>query len=141
MREEEKNMAGSIAQELFAAIKLCDYCVYVKKLNKADAITVAEFQESDLAGQYVLDTRVCFSGKCVKVNHLYEIFGDFSSMEDDFVKCDMLKEITEHFEWYQDRGNMVLQMQSCTLTQWLHERLKKIRPDELALYALSHLYN
>ena len=79
--------------------------------------------------------------KRVKVNHLYEIFGDFSSMEDDFVKCDMLKEITDHFEWYQDRGNIVLQMQSHTLMQWLHEHLKKIRPDELALYALSHLYN
>ena len=32
-------------------------------------------------------------------------------------------------------------MQSHTLTQWLREHLKKIRPDELALYALSHLYN
>ena len=62
-------------------------------------------------------------------------------MEDDFVKCDMLKEITDHFEWYQDQGNVVLQMQSRTLTQWLHEHLKKIHPDELALYALSHLYN
>ena len=49
-------MAGSIAQELFAAIKLRDYCVYVNKLNKADAITVAEFHESNLADQYVLDT-------------------------------------------------------------------------------------
>ena len=134
-------MAGSIAQELFAAIKLRDYCVYVNKLNKADAITLAEFHESHLAGQYVLDTRVCFSGKRVKVNHLYEIFGDYSSMEDDLVKCDMLKEITDHFDWYQDRGNIILQMQSRTLTQWLHEHLKKIRPDELALYALSHLYN
>ena len=57
------------------------------------------------------------------------------------MKCDMLKEITDHFEWYQDRGNVVLQMQSRTLMQWLHEHLKKIRPDELALYALSHLYN
>ena len=61
--QKEKNMAGSIAQELFAAIKLRDYCVYVSKLNKADAITVAEFHKSYLASQYVLDTRVCFSSK------------------------------------------------------------------------------
>ena len=134
-------MAGSIAQELFAAIRLRDYCVYINKLNTSDAITVADYHKSDLVNQYVLDTRVCFSGKRVKVNHLYEIFGDFSSTEGELVKCDMLKEITDHFDWYQDRAKIILLMQGYTLSDWLQQHLKKVRPDEIALYALSHLYN
>ena len=104
-------------------------------------MTAAELHSSNLAREYVLDTCACFTGKCVNEYHLCEIFGGFSSVDGYLIKYDMLKEITDNFDWYADKAKVVLQMQGRDLTEWLEAMLKKVWGDEIALYPLSHLYN
>ena len=134
--------SGSIAEELFQAIRLRDYCPYVNKLNRADQITLGEFQASDLSKQYTVDTRICYVGRKLNVKHIYEIFGEFSNSDADTVKVSMLKEIADNFNWYEGRGAVFLSMLSSDLGTWLSNMYKSgTRCDELGIYALSHLYD
>ena len=108
--EEEANMAeggtgsGSIAKELFEAIRLRDYCAYITKLNKADIMTPKEFTNSIYSQDYVLDTRICYHGRKINRDHVYDIFSDFSGTDGTTAKMDMLNEITENYDWYESRG-------------------------------------
>ena len=147
--EEEAKMAeggigsGSIAKELFEAIRLRDYCAYITKLNKADIMTPKEFMSSIYSQDYVLDTRICYHGRKINRDHVYDIFSDFSGTDGSTAKMDMLNEITENYDWYESRGRVVLNMNGQDLAIWLNHQVehKMARADELALYALSHLYN
>ena len=135
--------SGSIAKELFKAIKLRDFCEYVNKLNKADIMTPKEFAVSIYAQDYDLDTRICYHERRINKDHMYDIFSDFSGTDMATAKEEMLKEITENYDWYESRGRVVLNLDGLDLSLWLskHFSNKTTRADELALYALSHLYN
>ena len=134
---------GSIAEELFHAIRLRDYCEYVSKLNRADIMTPIEFKYSEYSSIYELDTRICYNDRRINKNHVYDIFGDFSSTDGKSVKLGMLDEIGDNYDWYENRGRVVLNMQSRDLTQWLkyHLNNQSARADEIAIYALSHIYD
>ena len=67
-----------------------------------DEIRVSEFHASVYALDYMLNTRICFSGKKINPNHLYEIFGEFSGSDHEEVKLDMLNEIACNFNWYRE---------------------------------------
>ena len=134
---------GSIAEELFDAIRLRDYCEYVPKLNKADIMNPKEFAESMYSDIYELDTRICYHDRRINKDHIYDIFSDFSGTDASTAKVDMLSEVSENYDWYESRGRVILNIQGRTLASWLsyHLERKSARADELALYALSHLYN
>ena len=134
---------GSIAEELFDAIRLRDYCEYIPKLNKADIMSPSEFAASSYSQLYDLDTRICYHDKRINRDHVYDIFSDFSRTDASTAKVDMLSEISENYDWYESRGRVVLNFQGRTLASWLsfHLERKSARADKLALYALSHLYN
>ena len=76
-------------------------------------------------------------------NHVYDIFGDFSSTDGKSVKMTMLNEIGDNYDWYESRGRVVLNMQGRDLMEWLKYHLtnQSARADEIAVYALSHIYD
>ena len=106
-------------------------------------MTPKEFAESIYSQSYELDSRICYHDRRINKDHVYDIFSDFSGTDANTAKVDMLSEISENYEWYESRGRVVLNIQGRTLAGWLSYHLEKkmARADELALYALSHLYN
>ena len=79
-------VGGSIAEELFQAIKLCDYCEYITKLHKQDIMSPKDYRESPLNAIYELDTRICYVQRKINMDHMYEIFGEFSGTDAEAVK-------------------------------------------------------
>ena len=90
-RKTTKMVAGStIAEQLFHAIHLRDYCKYVTKLHKQDILTPKEFKSSVFNQYYELDTRICYVDRWINQNHVYTLFGEYSGLEPMEVKTSML---------------------------------------------------
>ena len=90
----------TIAEELFHAICLRDYCEYVTKLHKQDILTPKEFKSSVYNQYYELNTRICYVDRRINQNHVYALFGEYSGLEPLEVKTSMLDETTKNFTWY-----------------------------------------
>ena len=114
-------VGGSIAEELFQAIKLRDYCEYITKLHKQDIMSLKEFRDSPLHAMYELDTSVCYIQRRINSNHVYDMFGDFSGTDAATIKASMLDEIATNFDWYQSRGRVVLNFTNRDLAGWVEE--------------------
>ena len=92
---------------------------------------------------YDLDTRICYTNWWINENHVYDIFGDFSSTDGKSVKLAMLDKIGDNYDWYESRGCVVLNMQGRDLTEWLkyHLNNQSAHADEIAVNTLSHIYD
>ena len=134
---------GSIAEELFHAIRLKDYCAYMSKLNKGDIISIKEFKEHNYSCHYELNSKICYHDRKINQDHVYDIFSEFSGDDASTVKMNMLDEVTQNYDWYESRGRVILTIQGKDLTGWLSYHLdnKNACADELCIYALSHLYD
>ena len=106
-------------------------------------MTPSKFKYSEYSSIYELDTRICYTDRRINKNHMYDIFGNFSSTDGKSVKLAMLDEIGDNCNWYESRGHVVLNMQSRDLTEWLkyHLNNQSARADEIAVYTLSHIYD
>ena len=69
-KEGKMAVSGFIAEELFHAIRLRDYCEYVSKLNRADIMVPSEFKYSEYSSIYNLDTRICYTDQRINKNHM-----------------------------------------------------------------------
>ena len=102
-----------------------------------------EFKYLEYSALSDLDTRICYIDRRINKNHVYDIFGDFSSTDGKSVKMTMLDEIGDNYDWYESRGRVALNMQDKDLTEWLKYHLtnQSAHADEIAVYALSHIYD
>ena len=74
-------------------------------------------------------------------NHLFELFGSFSSHSSTEVRIQLLKNIASDTSFYKERCAACLQSKSITFEMWVEQLAdERIFYDELALMGLCNLY-
>ena len=134
----------NIIEEIMDTVNRVAYRKCLRSINDSDIVSIEEFDKSDLAKDYWLDTSKCISGrKQNKINNqnIYDVFGDYSNHSSDEVCKFAIKEVTDNQAWYRSRCTVALSMKFTTIEDWLKEQKKHSSPgDEISLFALSVIY-
>ena len=115
-------------------------------MSPYDCLTVQDFDRSSLATHHWLDEPRNMDGRKSKrcdPNTVFKVFARFEDIEDHkLVRQNMVSTITTEFNWYSDMALVCLQMHKTTLSKWIDKMQDPRQPaDELAVYALSRIYN
>ena len=135
-----------MAEELINAMYIKPYAGIIPYLSPSSALTVSDFEKCPLAKDHWLDLPIeCSHHKGRKKrdpNRVFEAFGFYSDHEADEVCEEMLSAISSDFNYYQTVSWIILQLRKTTLSDWCHVMRAASTPaDELAIFALSKLYN
>ena len=136
----------SMSEELINAMYIKPYTGMIPYLSLSSALTVSDFENCPLAKDHWLDLPMeCSHRKGRKKhdpNRVSEAFGSYSDHEVDEVCEEMLSAISSDFNYYQTVSWLILQLHKTTLSDWCHVMCAATTPaDELAIFALSKLYN
>ena len=136
----------SMSEELINAMYIKPYTGMIPYLSLSSALTVSDFENCPLAKDHWLDLPMecsrCKGRKKRDPNHVFEAFGSYSDHEADEVCEEMLSAISSDFNYYQTVSWLILQLRKTTLSDWCHVMRAATTPaDELAIFALSKLYN
>ena len=133
---------NSIARSLMNTINKHNYCKYVHYLGTEEGYSRKEFWESDLPNRYWLNIGPVFKDKTIDDDHVYTIFGRYSSDTAKTIHKNLAADVTENLEYYQQALFVVMQMKSTSVVEWLENQfLKDGRGDEWMVFCLSRLYN
>ena len=88
-----------IAEELMQSIYLHQMRAMPAYLSESDATSIDEFMRSELANDYVLDTKNLYWPRQVNRSHIFDLFAEFMPHgEGDKAKLDMINFVSEHKE-------------------------------------------
>ena len=117
------------------------YRMMVPSLNKGDIMMCEQYKHSELYGYFDIDrTNLYKNGKC-NPNHVFELFGSYSSHSPAQVRVMTLQAIATNVQFYKDRSSVCLGMRGSYFEKWLSDIADPTCPcDELGLLTLSYLY-
>ena len=131
-----------IASELLSIILEYNYRRYVQCIWSHDAVDEVSFHSMGVRSTHWIDVRNSFTGNLINQDHLFEIFGAYSSEEPSVVRQGMVQLIKAEKNLYSSVGCVALGVRGCDLDAWLDEMENpETVPDKLMLYALSCAYN
>ena len=136
----------SMSEELINAMYIKPYTGMIPYLSPSSALMVSDFENCPLAKDHwlhlPLECSRCKGRKIRDPNHVFEAFGSYSDHEADEVREEMLSAISSDFNYYQTVSLLILQLCKTTLSDWCQVMRAATTPaDELAIFALSKLYN
>ena len=106
------------------------------------------FPKTVLSKTYWLDTRRWLDGSYMNPAALFELFGEFSNDDGKVVRRKMIRHMGINREYKGSRSRILkrawiaLHMHGLTADEWASNMLNTETPgDEIALYALCHMYN
>ena len=134
------------SNELSTTLFTKPYAGIVSYMSPYDFLTEQDFDRSSLAVHHWLDEPRNMDGRKSKKRDPNSVFKVFARFEDDedhmLVRQNMLSTISTEFNWYSDVALVCLQMHKTMLTKWIDKMQDPRHPaDELAVYALSRIYN
>ena len=136
-----KKSAILLAEELVQIIQPKLYKTYVAKLREDDAVTGENYKNSKWANYFTVDASNTVRNGRANPNHLFELFGSFSSHTSTEVRIQLLKNIASDTPFYKERCAACLQLKSFTFETWVKELADEcVFCDELALIGLCNLY-
>ena len=135
-----------MSEELINAMYIKPYTGMIPYLSPSSALTVSDFENCPLFKDHWLDLPLeCSHRKGRKKrdpNRVFEAFGSYSDHAADEVHEEMLSAISNDFNYYQTVAWLILQLRKTTLSDWCQVMRAVTTPaDELAIFALSKLYN
>ena len=117
------------------------YKTYIAKLWEDDAVTGENYKNSKWANYFTVDASNTVRNGRANPNHLFELFGSFSSHTGTEVRIQLLKNIASDTSFYKERCAACLQSKSITFEMWVEElEDERVFCDELALMGLCNLY-
>ena len=138
MAEQENHMA----RELLSLISPYGYNRHVPIISSRDALSEDDFEKKVISCQYWIDKRNSYHNRFRNGNFLFELFGQYSGEDGDFVHSNMLELIKLDKDFYQSVGHTVLNIRGTNIDEWLVDMEDpNMFPDKLMLYALSRAYN
>ena len=134
----------SIAEELLGNIPMLNafqLCALVPYLSPEDAMTIDNFEESELAEDYYVETINLRYGKLENKNHLFDVFSKYCGYEDStYTRLDMLTFVAKNTSQYEWNAHVLLKMYGTNLDGWVKSMTDCLnRGDELAIYALCNM--
>ena len=134
----------SIAEELLGNIRMLNTFqlrALVPYLSPEDATTIDNFEQSELAEDYYVETINLRYGKLENKNHLFDVFSKYCSYEDStYTRLDMLTFVAENTSRYEWKAHVLLKMHGTNLDGWVKSMTDCLnRGDELAIYALCDM--
>ena len=132
---------NSIAAELLQEINLTKLQPIPNYLSSADALTVAEFEQSKYSEEYSLDISNIKWGKISNDSHVFDIFSEFCEHRDSTkARLDMLRYVAANNQHYKWDCHIFFAMHEIYLDSW-HQKMSYwgTKADELAIYALSDM--
>ena len=78
------------------------YETYVAKLREDDAVTGENYKNSKWANYFMVDASNTVRNGKVNPNHLFELFGSFSSHTSTGVRIHLLKNIASDTSFYKE---------------------------------------
>ena len=117
------------------------YKKYVAKLREQDAVTGENYKNSKWANYFMVDASDTVRNGRAYPNHLFELFGSFSSHTSAEVRIHLLKNIASDTSFYKEQCAACLQSKSITFEMWVVQLADEcVFCDELALMGLCNLY-
>ena len=139
-----KTRHQTLLAEIMDVIQHIAYKKCLCNLNDEDVISIEEFDNSELASRYWLDTKHCIAGRKqnkINIQNLYEIFGSYTGHTSDEVRKMVIKEVNDNMKWYRSRANVPLSMKFVTIEKWLEAQKRRTVPgDEITVYVLSVIF-
>ena len=133
--------SGSIAMELYNALKTFPFRRMVSLIRKSSSITCKEYNDSEQSKEYWLDTRNCKHRRKVNKQSVFEMFGTFLNENAVDVRAGMLAVIRLDLNYYKIAGHIILGFKEINIDQWMNVMAKPdTAADELAIFALSKMY-
>ena len=134
----------SIAEELLGNIPMLNafqLCALVPYLSPEDATTIEDFEQSELAEDYYVETINLRYGKLENKNNLFDIFSKYCGYDDStYTRLDMLTFVAENTTRYEWKTHVLLKMHGTNLDGWVKTMTDCLnRGDELAIYALCDM--
>ena len=113
----------------------------VPYLSPEDATTIEDFEQSELAEDYYVETINLRYGKLENKNHLFDISSKYCGYDDStYTRLDMLTFVTENTTRYEWNAHVLLKMHGTNLDGWVKTMTDCLnRGDELAIYALCDM--
>ena len=132
---------NSIAAELLQEINLTKLRPIPNYLSSADAMTVAEFEQSKYSEEYSLDVSNIEWGNASNDSHVFDIFSKFCVHRDSTkARLDMLQHVAANNQRYRWDGHIFFAMHETYLDNWLQKMSYwGTKADELAIYTLSDM--
>ena len=133
--------SGSIAMELYNALKTFPFRRMVSFIRKSSSLTCTEYNDSEQSKRYWLDTRNFKHGRKVNKQCVFEMFGTFSNDDATDVRAGMLTVIRLDLDYYKIAGHIILEFKEINIDQWMNVMAKPdTAADELAIFAVSKMY-
>ena len=134
----------SIVEELLESVPMLTafkLWPLVPYLSPDNAMTIEDFEQSELAEDYYIETINLRYGKLENKNHLFDVFAKFCGYEDStYVHLDMLNYVAENTAWYKWDAHVLLKMHGSNLARWVATMTDCLnRGDELAIYAMCDM--
>ena len=134
----------SIAEELLGNIPMLNVFqlrALVPYLSPEDATTIEDFEQSELAEDYYVETINLRYGKLENKNHLFDVFSKYCGYDDStYTRLDMLTFVAENTTRYEWNAHVLLKMHGTNLDGWVKTMKDCLnRGDELAIYALCDM--
>ena len=134
----------SIAEELLGNIPMLNAFqlrALVPYLSPEDATTIDDFEQSELAEDYYVETINLRYGKLENKNHLFDVFSKYCGYDDStYTRLDMLTFLAENTTRYEWNAHVLLKMHGTNLDSWVKTMTDCLnRGDELAIYALCDM--
>ena len=136
-----KKPALLLKEELVQIIQPRPYKTHVAKLREQDAVTGENYKNSKWANYFMVDALNTVRNGRVNPDHLFEMFGSFSSHTSTEVRIQLLKNIASDTSFYKEQCAACLQSKSITFEMWVKQLAdERAFCDELALMGLCNLY-
>ena len=104
-------------------------------------MSLSDFHKSSFSDKYWADTSICYDIDGVREDMLFELFGRFSQDDPTTVRANMLTEVKQYKEWYEQAAYIMNVMKSTDLDTWLNiMKYEGIKGNEIALHALARVY-
>ena len=134
---------NSIAAELMQQINLTKLRPTPNYLSVSDAITAEEFELTEYGTEYSLDMSNINWGNASNDSHVFDIFCEFSAYQDSSkTRLDMLNFVAANNQCYKWDCHVFFSMYEISLDTWLKKMAYwRTKADELAIYALSDMFN
>ena len=110
MAANQNNVATGYVEQNEYHVSSYGYKQVVPSLNKGDIIMLEQYQECELSQYFEVDLVNVYKNGRPNPNHMYEVFGKFSSHMSDQVRLLMLQAIAANVQFYRNTSIVCLGM-------------------------------
>ena len=133
--------ASSMAYEILSSFSMCDYHEYCRTLNERDAMTLEEFDNSNMGVTHFVDIQNCFVDNVFNPNHVLDYFTWYSNLSCLDLHKKVLELVTADLPFWTHVSAVVLPLKPIDITDWLAAMENPLQLcDKLFLFMLNCLH-